>query len=149
MRPNSGIIEAIELVQTEIANVTIVSSKNIGLNGEEIIFSPAAFGLFTKVFFKYQFGQVASIELFSSEIGSEATLSLESLTNKLYAILKDKTVGGTGKFKINDTEQVYEGNSWVGKLWVDYNTTSIVMLRVENGIATMLITNNGVVKSVG
>jgi hypothetical protein len=149
MQPNLGIIETIELVKNEIASPSIVSSKNVGLNGEELVTDPPIFGLFRKIIIKYQFEQVVSMELFSFLIKDEGIIELEKLTNKLYDVLKNRTVGGTGKFNKSDALQISSANMWVGKLWVDYKTTSMVMLRMEEGIVSLLILNKVVLDSVG
>ena len=149
MQPNLGVIETIDLVKTEVDASSIVFSKTIGLNGEDMVIDPPAFGLFTKVITKYQFGQVVSIDLFSSQINKEGIVYLEKFTNKLYDVLKNRTVGGTGKFNRTDALQISTGNVWAGKLWVDYNTTSVVILRMEEGIVSLSILNNAVSESIG
>jgi hypothetical protein len=144
-----GIIKTIELVKNEIASVSIGSSKNVGLNGEELATEPPVFGLLTKIIIKYQFEHVVSMELFSFLKKAEGTIELEKPTNKLYDVLKNRTVGGTGKFNKSDALQIGSANMWVGKLWVDYRTTSMVMLRMEEGIVGLLILNNVVLDSIG
>lgn len=149
MQPNPGIIEAIEFVQNEIATVSIVFSKSIGLSAEELVAEPPVFGLFTKIITQYHFGQVVSIELLSYIINDGEIIELEKITNRLYEVLKNRTVGGSGKFNKADALQIRTAGMWVGKLWVDYKTTSMVMLRMEERVVSLLILNNVVLDSFG
>lgn len=77
------------------------------------------------------FGDVKSIELISFPESVLEVSKVESFTNMLYDRLKNLTVG-QGKFNELDQAQLEKGD-WLGKLWIDYASSSVISVKQESG----------------
>lgn len=99
------------------------------------------FGLFTTINRNYNEGQeVQSLRLSSFPNKVADLVKIEELTNLLYDTLKNFTIG-QGRFNEGDNAQCIKGN-WSGKMWIDYESASIIDLKMENGYLSLTIIGN-------
>jgi len=142
---NTGIKNITNLLSFDLKQVNCKKSEVaiIEIDGKKyernrIRFDSPEFDLFDELIFHIK-PDSASFVFRSFGNIDEKLESLEELTNKIYDLLKDKTVGGTGKFKAADLNQIKKFDFWSGKLWIDHKNQSSVMIDYTDGMLRLCI----------
>ena len=97
------------------------------------------FNIFNKLILYLGRDGKTTYEFNSSPISQQDIDIIEKTTNYLYEVLKSGTVTGTGKFRASDKETILKYEFWEGKTWVDYKTSSMVLLDVKDNILRLSI----------
>lgn len=132
------LIESFGVDLTKLLNENFVEDKDFNEieNTRKFVLQleKLEFGIFDKlILYQSKDGRI-TYEFNSSPISEHDIDKIERTTNSLYDILKNGTVAGTGKFKPSDKETILKYEFWQGKTWVDYHTSSMVLLDVKENI---------------